>query len=391
MTVPGSSPKRLQPRFSGLLHNSPMKAFLKCLLCSAWLLLTGLSPLQAQDTQDNAETDSTEVEESDEAYRRRMELEDARQRDLGYTLPAPTYAQKQEKLDKLPEESRDNIRDQLVDIIVENGEWEPSDALKEYPYEPTAAARGNPELMQQEQEAWDEQIEKYHKREAAAFGTYLGPAPGPGNPTGEEGGGQEGDGAQGTEPGGGQQGSGAGAQEASQEGAQDAADSASSAGTYEPYQSNRSPSSEEVSTAGVQQSALDFLKGLQGQAPASPSGASANAGATAGATAQSNQPSATESTGQNAEAQASAESARQNADSQSAESAEPEAEAQASADSAEESMDSADQAEQQQSNDRPLEIDLTTPGIIAIKDLDKLEGATASDSPDDSQEQPNPR
>lgn len=54
-------------------------------------------------------------------------------------------------------------------------------------------------------------------------------------------------------------------------------------------------------------------------------------------------------------------------------------------------MDSADQAEQQQSNDRPLEIDLTTPGIIAIKDLDKLEGATASDSPDDSQEQPNPR
>jgi hypothetical protein len=387
MSAAGYSPARFQPRFSALLHNWLMNTFLKCLVCSAWLLLAGLSPLQAQDSQDEADTDSTEVEESDEAYRRRMELEDARQRDLGYTLPAPTYAQKQEKLDKLPEESRDNIRDQLVDIIVENGEWEPRDALKEYPYEPTAAARGNPELMQQEQEAWDEQIEKYHKREAAAFGTYLGPAPGPGNPTGEEGGGQEGDGAQGTEPGSGQQGSGAGAQEAGQEGAQDAADSASSAGTYEPYQSNRSPSSEEVSTAGVQQSALDFLKGLQGQAPASPSGASANAGATA----QSNPPSATESTGQNAEAQASAESARQNADSQSAESTEPEAEAQASADSAQESMDSADQAEQQQSNDRPLEIDLTTPGIIAIKDLDKLEGATASDSPDDSQEQPNPR
>ncbi len=151
-----------------------------------------LSPLQAQETEEEAVRDSTEVEESDEAYRRRMELEDARQRDLGYTLPPETYAQEQEKLDKLPEESRNNIRDQLVDIIVENGDWEPSDALKDYPYEPTAAAQGNPELMQQEQEAWDEQIEKYHKREAAAFGTYLGPVPGPGNPDGEEGGGQEG-------------------------------------------------------------------------------------------------------------------------------------------------------------------------------------------------------
>ena len=46
---------------------------------------------------------------------------------------------------------------------------------------------GDPELMQQEQEAWDEQIEKYHKREAAAFGTYIGPVPGPGNPEGAEG------------------------------------------------------------------------------------------------------------------------------------------------------------------------------------------------------------
>ena len=75
----------------------------------------------------------------------------ARQRDLGYTLPPETYAQQQEKIDKLPQESRDNIRDQLVDIIVEDGDWEPSDALKDYPYEPTAAARADPELMQREQ------------------------------------------------------------------------------------------------------------------------------------------------------------------------------------------------------------------------------------------------
>jgi hypothetical protein len=363
MSVEGSSMARLQPWFNGLLHNSlmaslsslasllPPSALLKGLLCSAWLLLAGLSPLQAQDSQAEADTDSTEAEESDEAYRRRMELEDARQRDLGYTLPAPTYAQKQEKLDKLPEESRDNIRDQLVDIIVENGEWEPSDALKEYPYEPTDAAQANPELMQQEQEAWDEQIEKYHKREAAAFGTYLGPVPGPGNPTGEEGGGQEGAEAGGSEQGSGQQSGGAGAQEGGQEGAQDAADSASSAGTYEPYQSNRSPSTEEVSTAGVQQSALDFIKGLQGKAqpPAAQPAAQAQAEASASADAQAN-PAAT------------AESSQATADPQSA------------AESSEDNTDTADESEQKESADHTVEIDLTTPGIIRIEDIDKLQG-----------------
>lgn len=351
MSAATCSPLRLQPGFRALLHNSLMQIFLKCLLCSAWLLLAGLPPLHAQDT---ADTDSTEVEESDEAYRRRMELEDARQRDLGYTLPAPTYAQKQEKLDKLPEESRDNIRDQLVDIIVEDGEWEPSDALKEYPYEPTVAARGNPELLQQEQEAWDEQIEKYHKREAAAFGTYLGPVPGPGNPTGEEGEGQEGSEPGGSEQGSGQQDGGAAAQEAGQEGAQEAADSASAAGSYEPYQSNRGPSQEEVSTAGVQQSALDFLKGLQGQASGSASLPPADGSAAPDAAAQTNPAAVPESTEQNADSQAASDSAQQN-------------------------PAAADETEQQKSNDRPVEIDLTTPGIIAIEDLDKLQGAEDSD------------
>ena len=41
-------------------------------------------------------------------------------------------------------ESRDNIRDQLVDVIMENGEWEPKDALEEYPYQPTATAQSDP-------------------------------------------------------------------------------------------------------------------------------------------------------------------------------------------------------------------------------------------------------
>jgi len=303
------------------------------------LTLAGLPTLQAQAPAEETGGSSEEVEESDEAYRRRMELEDARQRDLGYTLPPETYAAKQEKLDKLPEESRDNIRDQLVDIIVENGDWEPSDALKDYPYEPTAAARGDPELMQQEQEAWDEQIDKYHKREAAAFGTYLGPVPGPGNPDGSEGQAAQGEATEGSD-----QGSGAGAARGSQQGAEGSEDpEQASAGTYEPYQSNRTRSEEAVSTAGVQQSALDFLRSLQGQPATGASGAPA-----AGNHGQS---------GESASTQAAANANQQDS-------------------AAEQSTEEA------QAVDETVEMDLETPGIIAIEDLEKLEGADAPEEPE---------
>lgn len=315
---------------------------LQVLLCALALTLAASPPLQAQEPAEESGGTSAEVEESDEAYRRRMELEDARQRDLGYTLPPETYAAKQEKLDKLPEESRDNIRDQLVDIIVEDGDWEPSDALKDYPYEPTAAARADPELLLQEQEAWDEQIEKYHKREAAAFGTYLGPVPGSGNPDGAEGQSRQAEGSEGSDQGGGQQ--GAGAEQESQQGAPESEDAEQrSAGTYEPYQSNRSSSEEAVSTAGVQQSALDFVKSLQGQGQP---GADAD-GKASGANAEADP------------AQASAASAS----------------AQAAVESNQQDATTEPSAEQPRAADETVEIDLETPGIIAIEDLEKLEGA----------------
>jgi hypothetical protein len=334
-----------------------MNSWLHRLLFSLLLALAVLSPLHAQDPAAEQDGDSREVEESDEEYRRRMELEDARQRDLGYTLPAPTYAQKQEKLDKLPEESRDNIRDQLVDIIVENGDWEPSDALREYPYEPTAAAVADPELMQQEQEAWDEQIGKYHKREAAAYGTYLGPVPGPGNPDGGEGGGQAGESNEGTEQGAGQESgsTGPGAQQEMQGGAQGGAGAA--AGSYDPYQSNRSRSEDAVSTAGVEQSALEFLKAMRGQEPAAaaPSTPAAQTEVAASEAAAANP-------------QAAAEPVQADAEQQPAEQ------------SSQQESESASDAEQQQSTDQTVEFDLTTPGIIAIKDLEKLEGTGATDA-----------
>ena len=330
-------------------HNEIMNGLLARFLFAVWFALSALPGALAQDADEDAGQEaggsSTDVEESDEAYRRRMELEDARQRNLGYTLPPESYAAQQEKIDKLPEESRDNIRDQLVDIIVENGEWEPSDALKDYPYQPTEAALTDAGLLAREQEAWDEQIEKYHKREAAAFGTYLGPVPGPGNPDGQEGGSEageasQGEGVAGLQQGGGSDGSGEG-QQGGQEG------SAGSAGTYEPYQSSRSDSADEVSTAGVQQSALDFLRGQQGQGQAQPPAATPGS-----ENAAASPPSPSEPAIQSA----------------TVDSSPPEA-------------DSPDQTAGTEPAAESTEIDLATPGIIAIEDLDKLEGTEGADGP----------
>jgi hypothetical protein len=218
--------------------------------------------------------------------------------------------------------------------------------LREYPYEPTAAAQADPDLLQKEQEAWDEQIKKYHEREASAFGANRGPVPGPGNPGGQEGGGQEGAdqaaeaagqqagqqpgagaGKQGGEPGSGQGETGGG--------------QAGSSGTYQPYESNRSPAEDEVSTAGTQQSALDFLRGQQGQAqPAASPTPSATPSATPAATAAATSAAA---------AQASAD------ESESATEAEP-------------------------------EVSLDTRGLIPIEDLDKLEGTEVPAEPDESEQ-----
>jgi hypothetical protein len=314
-----------------------MKLTLHRLALAVWLGLLCLGAA-AQENPAPDDASSREVEKSDEDFRRRMELEDARQRNLGYTLPPETYAQQQEKIDKLPEESRDHIRDQLIEVIVENGEWEPSDALRDYPYEPTAAALADPELLQRENEAWNEQIEKYHRREAAAFGSYHGPVAGPGNPQGADQPGQQGQGPQAGLSGDG--GAGAGGNGSGQTAA-DGSEGAAGGGTYEPYQANRKSGEERVSTAGVQQSALDFLQGQQGgNATGSP--ASSSPEVPGGAPGDAGSPEA--------------ESPR--TEPPEAEAGEADAENAAAAETASE-----------------RDLDLSTPGLIAIEDLDKLEGA----------------
>jgi hypothetical protein len=238
------------------------------LLISAGLPVTAPAQTGEPDPGPPGEReDSQQVEESDEAFRRRMELEDARRRDPTYVDPQDGYRRELEKIDRLPEASRDNIREQLIDIIVENGEWSPEDARRDYPYSPSAAAKDDAALASREQEAWDEQIEKYHAREAAAFGAYRGPVSGPGNPDGAEGG------AQGGESGAGQDG------QQGQSGENGSAGQAGAAGTYQPYQSGQRSDDDAASTAGVSESALDYVLGRQtpqSGSAADSSGASAN-------------------------------------------------------------------------------------------------------------------
>ena len=328
-------------------------------LFAAWSGATAL----AQEPQVTGDQDgsSQQTEESDEAYRRRMELEDARRRDPTYTDPADDYRRDLEKIDKLPEESRNNIRDQLVDVIVDNPDWQPGDALKEYPYDPTAAAQADPGLMQQEQEAWDEQIEKYHAREAAAFGAYRGPVQGPGNPDGQEGGEEGQQGQEGQQ--GGQQGGESG--QGGQQGSQGSESSNGSAGTYQPYQSQGSSAEDAVSTEGVSESALDFLMQRQsGQAGGQPG------------QQQAGQPSG-QQTDQQANSQTGAQQAQQGSESSTAQD-QPGEESQSPSQQTSQQQDSQqDQSESredsQEESDQAQEQDMR--GIIAIEDLDKLEGA----------------
>ncbi len=337
------------------------------LMLALALGFAGTTSLYAQETEPVGDQDgsSERVEQTDEAFRRQMELEDARSKDRTYVDTTYTEKIDQEKIDKLPEGSRDNIRDQLVDVIMENGDWEPKDALEEYPYQPSVEAQSDAELEEQEQEAWDEQIQKYHEREASAFGSHKGPVPGPGNPTGQEGG-EQGEGSQGQQgQQGGEQGSGQGGR-GGQQGEQDA----NTAGTYQP---GASGSEDEISTAGISESALDFLKsgrtGSQQQNPASTTEAQAQqTQAQAQAQAQAQQAQAqSEESQQDSQEQVAEQSQQQTPEQQQA----PEQEQAQSEESPQESQEQTEQEEQQASEQ---DIPLDTRGIIPIQDLDKLEG-----------------
>jgi hypothetical protein len=241
------------------------KVFL--LAISSVLYFTGA---QAQGDTSPHEPDNSgeQAEAREDAYRKRMELEGSRDPD-SFSNTTYTSEAKLEKIDKLPRESRDNIREQLTDVIIENVQWEPFDALREYPYEPTEAAQEDPGLRMQEQEAWAEQMEKYHKREASAFEASRPSMP-DNDPRQTEAGPESGsqqelsqNASEGKEeaPGDNQGDEGGSEGETGQPGSPES--SASSARSYDPYQSSETDDTDELSTAGVSENALDFLKARQ--------------------------------------------------------------------------------------------------------------------------------
>jgi len=361
------------------------------------LSITGA--VQAQDNEPGTgerDESSEQVEESEEAYRRRMELEGARDQETFSNTSYSSQA-KQQKIDKLPKESQKNIRDQITDVIIESDEWEPSDVLKEYPYDATEAARKDPELREQEEEAWAEQVEKYHEREAAAFGATRPPMPGSGQQ--QAGTGSNGEGQQPGEQGSGNEGAGEGGDQASEDGS-------GSAGSYEPYQSRSQSDDDEMSTAGVSESALDFIRGKQGQAPNLAGNGTEQqdqAPSLAGSGTEQQDDSEDQSPEsaddqeqapdgslpieqleqlQGVSAQSSpgqADTSPPSAENQQAQAADAAATETASAEQEQTAQESqeAQQSQQEtmaQEQQASPELDLSTPGIIAIRDLEKLEG-----------------
>jgi hypothetical protein len=369
--------------------NSRQHIFLLTVILS--LSITGA--VQAQDNEPGTgerDESSEQVEESEEAYRRRMELEGARDQETFSNTSYSSQA-KQQKIDKLPKESQKNIRDQITDVIIESDEWEPSDVLKEYPYEATEAARKDPELREQEEEAWAEQVEKYHEREAAAFGATRPPMPGSGQQ--QAGTGSNGEGQQQGEQGSGNEG-------ASQDGGQASEDGSGSAGSYEPYQSRSQSDDDEMSTAGVQ------APNLAGSGTEQQDQAPSLAGSGTGQQDDSEDQSPESAEGQEqapdgslpieqleqlqgVSAQSSpgqADTSPPSADNQQAQAADAAATETASTEqeqTAQESQEAKPEsvAQEQQAS---LELDLSTPGIIAIRDLEKLEGV------EETQEQEQP-
>jgi fused signal recognition particle receptor len=231
-------------------YGNPLPASILALILSMTLPLAVTGGLHAQDQQsDTQSTDqeesSEQVERRDQQYRRQMELEDALERSDDM-LDQGTYADQanMSKLAKLPRSSQEHLKEEMKEIIIEGDQWKPEDAGKKFPFVPSAAAEMDSDLAQREEEAWNEMVENYHQREAAAHAAQQAANSGASSQGGQQGGqqGQE----NGQAGGGGSQG----------------ADSASGSagGSYNPNASQRTSEDEGPSTAGVSQSALDFLK-----------------------------------------------------------------------------------------------------------------------------------
>jgi len=142
-------------------------------------LLMLCAPVMAQDGEASPPpVNSEDVDREEAEFRRRMELEESAGDvravspstlpDIVDVLPEPG------PLDHLPPESREHLEDELTELIIANGRWEPADASVPAPYTPSAAAQVDPTLAAEEQAAWEGMVSAYHEREQAAFAGGAG-------------------------------------------------------------------------------------------------------------------------------------------------------------------------------------------------------------------------
>jgi len=245
-------------------------------LLFAILACTGVSAQQnastdGKDSTKTADESVKKVDESEENYRQRMELRSQRYRQAPRTNLTYSSQTGTEKIDQLPAASREHIREQLRDMIIASRQWKPGEDVSDYPYDPSNAAKTDAKLLKQEREAWAEQLQKYQQREAAAYASEQAQEAQAG---GSKGSGQKGDGREGGAGQGGAKG-GAGAKTTAS-----AKDRGKSARDLEPYE-DQEQAEEAMSTAGVSESALSFLRGKGGQTvaalPQDPAGAAGEA------------------------------------------------------------------------------------------------------------------
>ncbi len=228
---------------------------------------------------------SQEVEYNEDNYRRFMELRD--QQTEHSNLPTNAYQSGLKKLDELPEASQKHLRNQLREIILEGDAWAPGDEDKEYPYVASEGAQKDPELQQQEAEAWGELVGKYNEREAQIYAGAAAQSAA-GAQAGEQqaaqagsASGAEGDSAADSNSEAGNDGAGE-----QQPGQQQQSESASAQDSYSPNAASNRQDPNAKSTGGVSQNAMEFL--LQSGSIESQDGEAENSGAASTASTAGN-------------------------------------------------------------------------------------------------------
>lgn len=326
--------------------------------------LSLVAAAQAQEAADEQTPASgtQETEVSEDNYRRFMELKDARIERDAFPTNAFTPQAGLQKLGELPESSQRHLRDQLRGIIIDDEDgWSPEDAGTLYPFTPSSEAQGDAGLRAAEGEAWRELVANYHEREAAIYanaersasatvpGTPGNGASGTGEPPGSAGGSGGASGSEQEQAAGGEPGSRA-----------DASTPAAAANGLNGQPAPQGRSGQE----GVSQSALDYLT----QATATPGQAdAAGAGEAEG------------EAGEPAEASPGAESAPSNSDA-AAQAAESAADASAQAQNA--AAESANEPQTESDERPPLDVEYTSPGYIALKDLEQVRAVSGDTQAD---------